>query len=610
MATTIKSTELDFDTIKNRLKDYLKAQSEFADYDFDGSGLSNILDVLAYNTHFNGLVANFALNESFLNTAQLRSSVVSHAEALGYIPRSYTASKALVNLSVNVTAATRPNTITLPRGTSFTSTTGGVSYTFSTIESYTATDNGSGFYEFRTKTGSNSIPIYEGVEKTKTFFVGETSEAQVYVIPDVTADTNTLLVRVFETAGSSSFSTYENLNTAIRIVNDSKFYQVKEVPNGYYEVLFGDGESTGLRPTAGNKIVITYLSASGPVANGAETFTPSATVSVDGTQYTLATTTESASSAGTFKESIESIRQNAPILFASQQRLVTAEDYKAQILAKYNAYIDDCISWSGADNDPVVYGVVYVSLKFKDGVSDTIQADVKRQIINDLTDNLAVMSISTEFTDPQTTFLEVQTIFNVDPDLTDLTPRATEGLVEQKVIDFFDDNLEKFGKVFRRSAVLTLVDDIDEAILNSRMNVKVQRRFAPVTGQKLSYTIKFPVAIANPDDQNRIITSSKFTFNGKQCKIQNKLKSTKLEIVNNDGGIEVDNVGQYTSSTGTVLIQGFNPTSIEGGTELKISATPVNQSTVRPLRNFILELDQDLSFAQAQIDYQETRLTI
>src|SRR5210317_34321 len=180
MATNIQSTQLDFDTIKNQLKTYLAQTTEFADYDFEASGLSNVLDVLAYNTHFNGLTANFALNEAFLNTAQLRASVVSHAEALGYTPRSYTSSKANLNISLTIASANRPTTITLPRGTAFTSSVAGVSYTFRTLESYSAQDDGSGFYEFKTETDSNSIPVYEGIEKTKTFFVGETDETQIY----------------------------------------------------------------------------------------------------------------------------------------------------------------------------------------------------------------------------------------------------------------------------------------------------------------------------------------------------------------------------------------------------------------------------------------------
>ena len=610
MATTIKSTELDFDTIKTRLKDYLKAQSEFSDYDFEGSGLSNILDVLAYNTHFNGLTANFALNESFLNTAQLRSSVVSHAEALGYVPRSYTSSKANLNLSITIGAATRPTSVTLPRGATFTSSVAGVSYTFRTLSAFTATDDGNGFYQFLTSTASDAIPVYEGVEKTKTFFVGETDEQQIYVIPDVTMDTNSLFVRVYDTAGSSSYVTYTNLKEAVRITSTSKHYQIKEVPNGYYELLFGDGETTGLKPSAGNKIVITYLSNSGPEANGAASFTANSDITVNNVDYALSVTTEDVSAGGAFKESIESIRQNAPLLFASQQRLVTAEDYKAQILSNYNAYIDDAVSWGGNDNVPVEYGKVYVGLKFKTGISESLQEEVKTNIINDLTDNFAIMSISTEFTDPVETYLELQTFFNFDPDLTSLTPRATENLVFSTIQTYFTDNLRKFNKVFRRSNLLAIIDDLDEAILNSRMNVKLQQRFTPITNQSLSYELNFPAAIANPDDVNRIVTSSRFQFNGKTCFIRNKLTQKKLEIVNIDGDVEVDNIGEYDTGTGKVLIQGFNPVSIEGGIVLKISVTPNNQSTIRPLRNYILDLDAGLSFAQSQIDYQNTQLTL
>ena len=610
MATLIKSANLDFNTIKTRLKDYLKAQSEFADYDFEGSGLSNILDVLAYNTHLNGLTANFALNESFLNTAQLRASVVSHAEALGYVPRSYTSSKAQVNLAITITTADRPTSVTLPVGTSFTSTVAGVSYTFRTREAFTATDDGSGTYEFKTSTDSEDIDIFEGTEKTKTFFVGETDETQIYVIPDITTDINSLIVRVYETAGSSTFESYTDLRKAIRITSDSKHFQIKEVPSGTYELLFGDGKSTGKTPTAGNKVEVSYLSVVGSAADGAATFTPVSTLTVDGVEYTIAVTTATESAGGAFKESIESIRQNAPIYFASQQRLVTAEDYKAQILANYSAYLDDVVSWGGADNDPVEYGKVYVGLKFKSNISAATQSDVKDEIVNELTDNLSIMSITTEFTDPTETFLELETFFNFDPDLTNLTPRATENLVFDKMQSFFTTNLNKFGKVFRRSNLLSEIDDLDEAILNTRMTVKAQQRFTPVTGQSQTYTIKFPMAIANPDDENRIVTTSRFEFNGRTCFIRNKLSSKKLELVDINGNVQVDNIGDYDTGNGRVTLTGFNPVTVEGGTVMKVSVTPTNQSTIRPLRNYTLNLDTGLSFAQSQIDYQNTQLTL
>jgi len=611
MATTIRSADLDFDTVKGRLKDYLKSKSEFSDYNFEASGLSNILDVLAYNTHFNGLTANFALNESFLNTSQLRSSVVSHAEALGYTPRSYTSSKGNLNISVTITDSNRPTSINLPRGTSFTATVAGVSYTFRTRESYSAIDNGSGFYEFKTSEDSNSIPVYEGIEKTKTFFVGETEETQIYVMPDVTLDTESLLVRVYETAGSSTYETYTNLKKAIRITSSSKHYQIKEVPNGYYEILFSDGITTGKTPTAGNKVVITYLSTVGPTANGASVYVPTADLNIEGTDYPITVVTDAVSSAGAFKEGIESIRQNAPIYFASQQRLVTAEDYKAQVLANFNAYIDDVVSWGGADNDPVEYGKVFIGIKFKQGISESVQVEVKDRIVNELTDNLAVMSIDTEFTETEIAYLELQTFFNFDPDLTNLTPRATENLVFSTMQNFFTVNLAKFNEVFRRSKLIGEIDDLDEAILNSRIVVKVQRRFTPITGQSLSYSIKFPMTIAAPDNLDRIVTSGRFTFNNKICFLRNKLSSNKIELVNIDNEVEIDNIDEYNQDTGIVLLQGFNPTELEGGSsELKISVTPANQSTIRPLRNYVIQLDEDLSFAQSQIDYQNTVLTL
>ena len=610
MATTIRSADLDFDTIKANLKTYLQAQSEFADYDFEGSGLSNILDVLAYNTHLNGLIANFALNESFLNTAQLRASLVSHAEALGYTPRSYTASAATVNLSITISDASRPTTVTLPRGTTFTSSVAGVSYTFRTRQAYVGSDDGSGTYSFLTDTDSNDIPIYEGTEKTKTFFVGETDDIQIYVIPDITMDTESLVIRVYETAGSSSYKEYTNLKDANRIEATSTYYQIKEVPNGYYEIIFSDG-TTGVKPSAGNKIIATYTSVIGEEANGAETFVASSDLTVSGYgDYALSITTSTVSAGGAFKESNESIRQNVPIQFATQQRLVTAEDYKARILSDYGSYLDDVTAWGGADNTPPEYGKVFVGLNFKSGISEDTQTNVKNQIITNLTDNFAIMSITTEFKDPVTTYLELGTFFNLDPNLTSSTPRAVEGLVLGQVESYFNTSLNKFGTVFRRSNLLADIDDLSDAILNSRMNVKVQQRITPVVGTSLSYTLYFPTVLASPDDVNRIITSSRFVFNGRTCSIRNKLSSNKLEVVNIGGDIEIDNIGQYDAANGTVLLEGFNPTSIEGGTVVKVSATPSNQSTIRPLRNYLFELDDQLSFAQAQIDYQTTSVAL
>ncbi len=609
MATTIKSTQLDFDTIKGRLKDFLKQQTEFQDYDFEASGLSNILDVLAYNTHFNGLTANFALNESFINTAQLRSSVVALAEGLGYVPSSFTSSQAALNLSVLVSGSNRPTAITLPRGTTFTSSVDGVSYTFQTRENFVGSDDGNGTYQFLNADGATAVPVFEGTEKTKTFFVGDTTDTQIYVIPDITLDTSTIRVRVFPTSSATTFDTYLNIVDGIRITNESAFYQIKETPNGFYEIVFGDGISTGLAPKAGNKIVIDYLSTVGSTANGATTFSTEAIVTVNSVQYNVTTATEAASAGGSFKESIESIRQNAPIAFSSQRRLVTAEDYRALILTKFGSFLDDVTSFGGNDNVPKVFGKVFIGLKFKDGITLDTQQTVKDRITTELTDNLAIMSITTDFVDPITTNMILSTTFNLDPDLTSLTPQAMETQVQSTINNFFSISLKRFDKVFRRSNILTLIDALDPAILNSKMEVQLMQGFIPTVNTSLQYKIIFPVILSTPNDSTFIITSTNFSLNNKTCFIRNKLSSNKLQVITLDGTVEIDNAGSYEASTGTITLIGFKPSGFNGS-QIDIKVLPANQNTVRPLRNFILDIDTDLSTSRSLLDFQNTQVSI
>lgn len=604
----IRSADLDFDTIKESLKTYLQQQSEFADYDFEASGLSNILDVLAYNTHLNGLIANLAINESFLNSSQLRASVLSHAETLGYYPRSQTGSSATVKLTVNTDLAT-PTFISIPANTTFTTSVDNISYSFQTLESYVGYNDGSGLYTFETSGGSTDIQITEGTLKTKTFLVGDVTDDQVYVIPDETADTSTLNVLVYDTTTSSSFETYINVNRAVRINADSTIYIVREAPNGYFELSFSNGNVLGKAPVAGNKIVVTYLSTSGAEPNGASVFLADDQITIGETSYPLVTTTISPSSGGDVKESIASIKGNAPLTFAAQQRMVTAEDYKAVILRNYSSYLDDVIAWGGNDNVPPVYGRVYVSLKFKDNIAESVKQNVKDQIIINLSDNLSIMSIDTIFTDPSTTFLQLQTFFTFDPDLSGLTVKSIENLVQNTVVNYFSTNLNTFGSVFRRSNLLSEIDDIAPAILNSRMNVKMQQRITPSTITVSDYTISYPATIAEADDKDYIVTSSRFTYSSQTCILRNKLSSNKLQVVNLENTVIVDNIGSFNSLAGVVNITGFLPSAYEGDA-IKVTVTPANQSTIRPLRNYILSIDQSTSVATAIIDYQNTAVSL
>lgn len=607
----IRSSDLDFDTIKANLKTYFQAKSEFADYDFDASGLNNILDVLAYNTHLNGLTANFAINESFLSSAQLRSSVVSHAETVGYYPASKTGATATIGLKA-VTTDTITSNSTIPAYTTFTGTLGDTTYTFQTLEAHTATNDGTGTFEYKTDNGLTAVNITEGTQKTKTFIVGETTDNQTYIIPDAELDKDTLKVEVFDTTTSSTFTTYTDIENAVRVDTNSTIYIIRETPNGNFEMIFGEGNVLGKSPVAGNKIVVTYLATNGPDANSISSFTADNQVTIGGTNYNLTVTTTVNSAGGSEKESIESIKANAPITFASQQRLVTADDYKAIISQRFTQLLDDVAAWGGEDNIPATFGDVYVSLSFKAGISEAVKASTKTTIQNVIAPNLGVMSIDVEFVDPVNTFIELAITFDFDPDLTNLTLDATQANIKSAMSTFFTNNLGKFDSIFRRSTLLTTIDALSPAILNSDISVKVQQNFTPTLNTAKDFSIPFPVALAAPDDVNRILESTPFTINGNTCVIRNRLSSTTLEIFDNTNGTVItDNIGSYNQTTGNVAINGFggNVTAFNGDS-IKISVRPANQNTIKPLRNYIIKLDTGKTSAAGTIDFQNTTTTL
>ena len=600
MATTINSSSLDFQAIKNNLKTYLEQQSEFRDYDFEASGLSNLLDVLAYNTHMNGLTANFALNESFLNTAQLRSSVVSHAETLGYIPASKTASRATVNMSFNIGIDQDdvPEKLQISSGYKFTAAVDDASYIFQTQELIEATNDGNNFFQFQTLDGDTNIPIYEGVAKTKTFYAGEDGEETLYIIPDENMDRSTAVVRIYESATSADFTTYVNLETATNITTTTPAYVLKEAPNGYFELSFGNGSTLGAVPDAGSKITVEYLSVDGSNANGARVFEPINTVEVTeptsgvGLQRIPVVSTTSRSAAGSNKETMNSIRRNAPFRYATQNRMVTHVDYSNLILRSYSSFIRDIIAWGGEDNLQPEYGVTFLSIEFNPDVSETLQSQTEDNI-RTLVEQLSIASFDLKFTDPVKTYVETNVFFQYNPDYTNLSINAVQEQVRTTMTNYFSTNTGSFGKAFRRSNLLALVDDVSPAILSSRADIKMQQRFTPSAGIEQDFSFKFPSPIAVPDDVNTIVESSTFkrTFGGisLNCRIRNLLDSNKLQIIDvGTGDIKVDNVGSYDANAGTITITGFRSDEAK---LIKLSCTPANASAIVPEREYILDYD-------------------
>ena len=603
MATTIKSTNLDFTSIKNNLKTFLAQQDEFADYNFEASGLSNILDVLAYNTHYNGLIANFALNESFLGTAQLRSSLVSLAEGIGYIPKSRTASRAVVTFSINLsTLAERPSTVSLAPGITFESSIDDITYTFQTRETVTATDDGSGIYSFKTNAGSTNIEIFEGTQRTKTFIADAVSQDALYIIPDKNLDVDTTIVRVYESPTSVAFTTYENLKVATLINAATALYILKESPNEFFELSFGDGITFGVTPKAGYKIEVDYLSVAGPDANDGALFTPVSQVNVGGTGYTITAQTVTNSLGGDIKETNQSIRTNAPFQYATQNRMVTADDYSSLVLRNFSTLIKDIKSFGGEDALKPEFGAVYMSIVFEDDVPLSTQTATKNSI-QDLVDQLSVVSFRLRYLDPITTFIETNTFFQFNPKLTTLSLNSITDNVNTIVRNYFSANTGKFGQAYRRSNLLTLIDEVSPAVLSSRMEVKMQQRIIPRLDAQNDFTLRYPASIAPADDINHIVDSTPFNIDNTAGKIRNKLNSNKLQIVTLDGLTTiVDNVGSFDAATGVLSLVGFKPNSIIGGVNyVKISATPANQSAIAPQREDILQFDEDPSFASAVI---------
>jgi hypothetical protein len=599
MATTIKSTDLDFSTIKNNLKISLAEKSEFSDYNFEGSGLSNILDVLATNTHYNALIANFALNESYLSTAQLRSSLVSLAEGIGYIPKSKTASKATLTLSTNTgDLSGRPSTLSLPTGTKFTSTVDDVTYTFQTRQTVTATDNGYGYYAYKTPTGSLNIDVLEGIAKTKTFFVGADSVDDVYIIPDTNIDMETAVVSVYQSANDVSSTNYINISKASTINENTKLYIMKEAPNGFYEITFGDGVTLGKAPVAGNKIVIEYLQVNGSLANGATTFTANNRIQVGASNYDVTPVTTINSLGGAEAETMASIRKNAPFQYATQNRMVTAVDYSTLVLSNFGTLIRDIQAFGGEDALKPEFGVVFLSIVFNSDVTtDTVTTT--KDSIRDLAKQLAVVGFDIKFEDPVTTFVETEIFFQFNPKLGSLSLTTVQDNVQTEINKYFTENIGKFNQSFRRSNLLNDVDEVDTAVLSSRANIKLQRRFTPTTNTLQDHTLRYPVGLAEPDDVNFVIKTTPFQFGEKTCIIKNKLKSNKLQVISSDDdSVVVDNIGSYNSATGVINIVGLNVASVIGADAfIKVSAIPANQSAISPLRNDILEYDQGPSFA-------------
>ncbi|MDP7368180.1 MAG: hypothetical protein QGH83_13095 [Candidatus Pacebacteria bacterium] len=490
-------TEFDFDDVKNNLKIFLKGQTEFKDYDFEGSGMSALLDVLAYNTHYLGFNANMLANEMFLDSASLRSSVVSHAKTLGYVPNSARASVATVDVNLNTTSLA---SATMSAGTVFTTTVDDVDYQFVTASDKTASSIGN-IIPFL------SVEIYEGTFISTRYTVDTSDVDQRFLLTDNRADKTTLTVKVQNSSSDSTTATYTEATDITQVTATSEVYFIQEVETGKFEVYFGDGV-VGNALEDGNIVIFTYVVSNKAAANGASVFTNASTIA---TVSDVAVSTVSNASSGSEAESIASIKYNAPLDYASQGRCVTSEDYKVftkryfsntQAVQVFGGESGSYDSSLGVVSTPE-YGKVFISIKSTTGLDLTTSE--KTKLVRDLAP-FTVASTTPVIVDPAITYLILNTKFKYDSSATTKTSDSLETLVTSTLQNYNDNSLEQFEGMYRHSKVTGLVDNVDTSITSNITTVKMAKKFIPTLNASTSYTINFDNAFYNPKRHREELT--------------------------------------------------------------------------------------------------------
>lgn len=579
MANKVTPVDYDFATIKTSLQSYLQNQTEFADYKFDGSAMSTFLDVLAYNTHYNAMTVNFGLNESFLDSAKIRSSVVSSAKALGYTPKSVTS--AVATITIQVTEVTgSPGPLSMPAGTKFTTAIDGINHVFNTTKAHTS----DAAYKF------TDVLVTEGELKTRTFVVDAADQNQLFVVQDSNIDTSTLKVVVKDSYSSATGTAYSKTSDIINIEATSKVYFLQEGYDGNYEIYFGDG-NVGNKLSAGNVVVVSYLASNSTSGNDANAWALSGTIN----GFSGATITNVLTAAGgSAREGIESIRFNAPLAYSAQDRTVTASDYKTAIITNYSA-LDAISVWGGEDNVPPVYGKVFISIKPTGAEALTLTQ--KNEISTDILKPRAVMSITPVFTDPTYTYINLEVIAKYDPTSTGLSADGVASLIKNKIItgtsSFSSTYLNKFNGIMRHSKLLSTIDSTSISILSSIARVQMERRLVPYSLSK--YIIDFPEAIFQK--ASVVLSSSEFVYSGQTCVLEdvvptNGIGVRDINIVRKSGTstlIVQSNIGTLDPATGIVQLNNFAPDAYTGA-YIAIRTIP-NSYDIAPERYMLLSME-------------------
>jgi len=578
-------SDLDFDSIKTSLKNYLSKQEQFKDINFEGSGINVIMDLLAYNTHYQGFYSNMIANEMFLDSALKRDSIVSIAKHLGYTPSSITASTTLVDILL-------PDGVigdTIIKGTEIKGTQGSSSYRFSVMDDalIEIVDG---------VTGAFGIKLGQGVFENIAYIV-DNNIKQKFLIPKE-ADISTLTVRVQTSQeDNTGFATKWNLGSDLNSIGkNDKAYHVQEVSRGEYEVYFGDG-IVGEKPINGNVVIIQYLNTKGSESNGfgrtdkegSRVFTYSG-----GTVRVL-----SEASGGSDSETNNSIKYYAPRSYQAQDRAVTERDYEAILLRDYPD-VESVTIWGGQDHDPPEYGKVFIALKPKSGL--TIDLLKKEEISRDILSKSNVVSVIPELVDPEYLFVQISVNLTYDPSVTILGKNEIVAIVKSSVNDYIKNDLEKFDKDLYFSKLSRKVDTASNSIIGNEISIKLQTRFNPDTFTKANYKIPFGNSIKHiKDGDEPIIYSTSFTYKDDDNVVflgyleddgYGAMRIWKQDSLGNKVIVYTgeDKVGTIDYANGVVQLKDFRPLSTPGSNHIRLTTTPKNNNIFATQRQ-ILTLD-------------------
>lgn len=498
----LKVAELDFDTIKTNLKNYLKSQSEFSDYNFEGSGMSVLLDILAYNTHYMGYYLNMVSNEMFIDTALTRGSVVSHAKLLGYTPRSRIASRASLTLTITPVVGDANSSIVIPRFTRFVSETkDGVNYIFTNPNSRVVTKNtSSGLFVVQ------SLEIKEGQPVSFTYtHNSQTNPKQVFEIPDLGIDTSTLQVTVQTSEQNANRETYTLAQDATDVDADALVYYLEENKNGKYQIYFGD-DVIGKKISDGNIVIISYLVSSGETANSLKDFKLLDNI-LTGSTTSISLVAESSS--GAPEETIDQVRFTAPKSFIAQNRAVTKNDYIALINRDY-PYFEAVNVWGGEENAPPVYGKVFFTAKPLGGYEIT-QTEIEF-VKNSILKPFSVLTVTPEYVEADYNYLNLNVDVNFNPTRTNKTADEVRATIFSAIRNFANTNLDTFNNTFKVSRLSRAIDDSENSITNNDVKVILEKRFTVDTVLPKDYTLNFDTALKQGTTIDRIISSPSFGY--------------------------------------------------------------------------------------------------